>query len=385
MFKKCYRQIINYIKNANKDKVLYIVSILTMVITVIPLIVASFSNHLYADDYSYGRNGMRILNQNKGFFETGIALIENALATMCDQWRNWSGCYTSFLFSSLAPGVWGDEFVALNIFILLGSFLLCNYIAFRIILGNLLKINKLKIMPVFFFVFFVSIQFVPSIPEAFYWFNGAFYNIVGYSLGLLHFVLILELIFDNVNSKKYVIGVLSIVVAVLFGGTNYSTILLYMVFYCILLIYQIIKKRYENVGRRYAIVSILVFYVCAFLNIAAPGNSQRQQSIGEMNSAVGAIYQAIMAVGPFVRGHFNVLQILIVLISVPLVYTCAKDVKYAFKYPVFISVGSYFALAICFTPTWYALNSLGPNRTINVYYFLFVLLLYINIFYKIET
>lgn len=126
---------------------------------------------------------------------------------------------------------------------------------------------------------------------------------------------------------------------------------------------------------------MVIFYICSFLNIAAPGNFQRQHAVGDGNSAVGAIYQAIISVVPFVVDNINMLQVALISLSIPVVYECTKKIKFTFKYPGILFIMSYLALAVCFTPTCYALNSLGPDRTQNVYYFLLILLIYINIFY----
>lgn len=363
-----------------KDKIILKIGYFLLLISIIPLIIASFSNHMYADDYGYGRNAMRILIQNAGVIEKTGELLKNAVLTMYTEWCNWSGCYTSFFFSSLAPGVFGDEFVCINVFILLGLFLLLNYISFRLILIDILKLDKTKSMTVFCFVMFMSIQFVPSIPEAFYWFNGAFYNIVGYSLGLFQFALVLKLLFNPKDACIHRTGLLAIVIGILFAGTNYSFILLYMVFYFALFIIWC-KKRYGGLGTGYAFISILVFYLCSFINIMAPGNTHRQQTVGAASYATDAIVHSIMSVGPFIRENTNLLQILIVIISIPLVYECARDLKFDFKYPFLFFIISYLSLAIIFTPTCYALQSLGPDRTQNLYYFWFILLIYINIFY----
>ena len=321
MKKKSYKEyILKCLDILERDRFILGVGYCLLLITILPLIVASFYNHIYADDFSYGRNAMHILDKNMEGFETAGALFGNAIATMISEWKTWSGCYTSFFFSSLAPGAFGEEYVFLNIFILLGSFLLANYFSFRIILVDVLKLDDKKSMIIVCFLLFLSIQFVPSIPEAFYWFNGAFYNIVGYSFGLLQLAFVLKLMFGDIKKGVHLIGVGAVALAILFAGTNYSFMLLCMVYYVVIIAFYIVQKKHYRLQNIYAMVSIVVFFVFSFLNIMAPGNAARQQEVGEINSAIGAIYQAIVSVGPFIRENINLLQILIILVSLTIVY-----------------------------------------------------------------
>ena len=160
---------------------------------------------MYYDDFLYAAKTREIVLSEEPLFKQMFLLLQGALSSSLENWQNWSGCYTSYFFSALAPCIWGDEYVFLNIFILLGAFIIANCISFRWIAIDILKLPVEQAWIMFLSALFISVQFVPSTAEAYYWFNGSFYHIVGYSMGLLLFSVLLKVLFcdKKMHYKRY--------------------------------------------------------------------------------------------------------------------------------------------------------------------------------------
>lgn len=369
-----------------KDNVYLILTIGIFVITLLPLIVVSFYNHMYCDDYEYTQSAMAIASADGMLFPKLGQLLVNAISSTQEMWYTWSGCYTSYFFCALSPCVFGDKYVPLNIFILLGSFIVANLLAFRLIVIETLKLTSKKAWVVCLSSLFISIQFVPSTAEAYYWYNGAFYNIVGYSMGILLFAILIKLVMNRDKVRLSLYFVSGFLLAFFFAGTNYSSILLYMVLYFFMIIYIVVKRKVIE-KRRWmsSILIIACFYGGCILSLIAPGNTLRQvqvnQLINERVPAVKAVVLSIVNVGSFIKENTSILMILVVILTLPFVFSCAKEIDIEYKYPAFVVMLSYILMAVTFTPTMYAINSLGPWRTHNVYFFFYVLFLYFNLFY----
>lgn len=365
-----------------RDNIYLVLAISIFIIALFPLIVVSFYNHMYCDDYDYAHTATAIIAADGILFSKMWDLLANAVCSAYTRWKTWSGCYTSYFFSALSPCIFGDRYVPFNVFILLGSFIVANLLGFKLIIIDTLKLNSKKAWVVCLSELFVSVQFVPSTAEAYYWYNGAFYNIVGYSMGILLFAVLIKLVMgkDKVHIPLYFGS--GLLLAVLFGGTNYSSILLYMVLYFLMIIYIIVKRRVLECKRWVpAVLIMLCFYVGSILSIAAPGNALRQVQVGEKSSAMKAIVLSIVNVGPFIKENTNILMLLVIVLTLPFIFSCAKEIDIQYKYPAFVMMLSYIVLSITFTPTLYSLNTLGPERTRNLYFFFYVILLYFNLFY----
>lgn len=366
----------------NKCNIYLFLVICVFAITLIPLIVVSFYNHMYCDDFDYAREASRIISTNESILKKLGDLLANAVSTSFAKWKGWSGCYTSYFFSAIAPYIWGDKYVCLNVFILLGTYIISNLLSFKLVAIDILNLDKKKAWIICFSALFVSVQFVPSTAEAYYWFNGSFYNIVGFSIGLLLFAIILKITFYKKKIKLVLYGILGALLAFFFGGTNYSSILLYMVVYFFLIIYLIFFSGGIEWKRKVlSIYLIMQFYTCSLLSILAPGNSMRQEQVGEHASAFNAVIFSLVNVGQFIRENTNLIILLIIFLTLPFIFSCASEIDISYKYPVIVVMISCLLLAVTFTPTLYALNTLGPKRTYNLYFFFYIILLYLNVFY----
>lgn len=364
-----------------KEIYAFVIYIIVFFVSIIPLLICSLYNHMYADDFRYMREANLIVSGEGGVLGKGIMLLHNAVESAALYWRTWSGCYSSYFFCAFSPGCFGEGYVWMNTIILLGIFIIATVASFKLIVIDVLKVqNATKAYLVMLSALFVSIQFVPSTAEAFYWYNGSFYNVAGYSAGLLLFAIIIKMsdMCQKRICKKYLVSAL--LLAIFFGGTNYSSILLYMVLYVGMVIY-IVKNQNIVVKCKIVILGIIgIFYGCSFFSIAAPGNAVRQTHFVKP-TAIEAICMALRDVGVWIKEYTSITMLLVVALAIPLFFDIVRNTRYHYNYPWIVALVSYVALGIIFTPTEYSMANLGPMRTQNVYYFFYIVLLYINVFY----
>lgn len=266
--------------NISNERLYSYLIVFGVTLLLVPLFVAAFFNHMYNDDFAYALQS-KVLLDNKSGLGMLLTLFENAFSSAYKEYVSWSGCYTSYFFSALAPYIWGDQYTFLNTFILLGGFIILNAVSLKIILVDILKWRKDVSVGIGALFIGISISFIPSTAEAFYWFNGGFYNIIGYGLGLLLIALFLKVLFykQAISLTKYVLGM--ILVSILFTGTNYSTILVYIVIYAFLgagIIFGLLKV--EKKRKRVLYCTLIFFYVGCAISVLAPGNSVRQNAVG---------------------------------------------------------------------------------------------------------
>lgn len=141
--------------------------------------------------------------------------------------------------------------------------------------------------------------------------------------------------------------------------------------------------------RRAALKSMLVVFACAGAafagNVAAPGNAVRQAADyggAARPGALGAVLGSFPQAFHFAAEHLSPLVCLALCFLAPFFWRAAGRPE-AFRAPL---PGLASALAACwfassFTPTLYAMGTIGPDRVQNIQFFLLVLVLILLEFY----
>lgn len=149
---------------------------------------------------------------------TGLwGILNMAFQVTKEQYFAWSGCYTSYFFSTLQPFIiLGRNYIVLNgIILIIGNSFGILYFC-RAILHDVFAINKKKTWICALGILTLNMQFVPSIYSAYLWFNGSFYNTMGFSAALIFIALEMKIITqDKKNFHRYVCLVM---LAIFIGG-----------------------------------------------------------------------------------------------------------------------------------------------------------------------
>lgn len=351
-----------------------IIVFLLLVVSTLPILYMGKYNVMSADDYLYGQRTYKVWS------ELGISgmfpLLHEAIVTTYDNWMGWGGNYTSIFFTSLQPGVFSADLVFLNTIILIGLILISNYIACAT-LGKFI-LNDMWISKLIFCIgSIVMIQWIPSAVEGYFWFNGAFYNIVGSSLGLIFLVKMWKEIF--VSEKIHIVSVMALIIlAIIIAGANYTYIMVVFVVLGMLNLYMFLLYKKDNKKKYFVLMMTLLFIIFMFLNILAPGNLNRMGQTTQTYSMIETVLISFRYGRIKIIEYISYQHLVPILFLLPILPINKIKLEIKFQWLVVSLVASYCIFSASFSPTLYSLSTIGPVRTQNIYYIVLCQLFYVN-------
>ena len=206
----------------NKEIIIILAIVLICLIILLPIICTCKYIHSYADDYMYG------IETHKTWQETHsiIEVIKTATSKTAEIYETWQGSFCAVFLMTLQPAIFGEQYYFITTIILLGSFIFANFYFMKIALKDYLKTSNLMYVGLTSVLVTLSIAFVPYPRESIFWFNGSIYYTFFYSIMLILFGTILKLFKEEKKSKRIVLLIISAILAILVGGSNYSTSLI---------------------------------------------------------------------------------------------------------------------------------------------------------------
>lgn len=343
-----------------------------LIVSLLPLLGLSKYAAPASDDFGYSAPVYYAIENGEGLFGVIKALVENIKYT----YYNWQGTFTSVFLFSLQPGIFGEEFYFLTPFILLAIIIAPIYIAVSSIRG-LSAWGKLVIGSV---ISVLAVQYMPSIADGIYWWNGAAHYLVLWSLLVLVVVCQIDLSRHTATEKTFALrAVVASAGAFLIGGGNYSAALISAVILVAIAGYNMLQKKHRSV--------LLVNCAAVFLNLAgllisciAPGNAIRQAGFGKM-SAITAILKSFSDAAKAVITFSDLKMLCALLISIPVFLASAKSMKYSFRYPLVVVAGAFCVFAAMYTPPLYAMGISDVPRMNNIFYMGYLGWAFISAFY----
>ncbi len=340
-----------------------------IVVMTLPILYFSFFSFPYADDFSFSLKMKQVVESgNYNLFE----LIKTAFAKMIEVYYSWQGTYSATFFSSLQPGIFGEQYYFSTIWILLFlslfAFLFCGN---KIL--TLLKVAKKRRMFFSLLTWFFYIQTMPNPREGLFWFNGGLVYVGFFSVLLINFSMILSQYFSD-NKKFKINNIISITLAFIVSGAAVPVSFLNFLHLTILLLSVLIvyKEKYNIKAVAYPFLSATIGFIVMAI---APGNRVR----AELASNSKPIIETVFTV---VSGYFNILNdywinisfILFLLLLTPIIVEIIKNVK-GFKLSCFIFFVLVQFTLICgmLSTVYFSLGDFGAGRAFNVYYATFLL------------
>jgi len=236
---------------------------------------------------------------------------------------------------------------------------------------RVLKADRTTFWMAFCAVAFVMIQFVPDLSEAFFWFNGG----VAYTLMWSVMILRMGVWVRFAHAERWVsrlgYGLALMLLTIVVGGAKYSTVLFALLAEALIAAWAYWKKRPYRFA---AVLSLALLAACFAFSAMAPGNQVRAATLMGGVSAPVAILQSFYF-GFALMGSWFSLPLLVVwaLVAWQLseaLHGCA----FKFNHPLWITVLSVCLFCAQLAPTIYTGNYLGDGRTINTYFYTFVLM-----------
>ena len=366
-----------FIERNNGKKLVYIMCSMILVMMIFPVLYLSFFNFMCADDFVYAQATHNIWIENKNFIGV-LKVLVAAFTEAKKTYLTWGGNYTSAFFSALQPSIFYYRLTFINTFLFVGLFMFSNFVFLKKVCRFYFKLQSYVIYLLFTIIMFLSIQFLPSAVEAFYWFNGSFYNIMGWSFSLLLLTVLIRIIEKNRISVRDMI--LGIVISIFIGGTAYSIITaLFLVLF--LLGMDVFSNKNLNIKVKLSIgFIILIFLIASMVSIVAPGNLVRQTPLNQ-EGILKSIIVSIFNGGSLIISYFDLKIILFSIFLTPFLWTNIKIDKKKYKFPIIILITSFLVLSSAITPTIRAMGTIGVGRTQNIYWWLFIMLYFLNFIY----
>ena len=337
--------------------------IAALILSLIPMLIVAIYARPLADDFGYSAATRAVWLETHNIF----LVLAAAGRQVAETYFDWQGSFSAIWLFALQPGLFSEKIYGLSTLILVAFFVWGNFYFFK----GVFKEKSADLAPIVAgAVLIVSMQTLPHANQGFYWWNGASYYTLFYSLMLLQWGMI-------IRKKNFV---LSCILGFIISGGNLVTGLLNLEVTALILIYVATKAVKEASEKRNAfkLLAVMAFSLGGFIvNAVAPGNAVRAAESHSMG-AVEAIGKSFIDAHQYFIEWMNLPVILLLLAVLPFLWFYGgtdKDDENSLlrQIPMFVLVFIAFGLfASTFTPTEFSMSEVGPRRIQNVRFFTFI-------------
>lgn len=340
-----------------------------LLLSLVPLYAAAQYSYAGVDDYRYGTTTHAVWEETGSFAKTAAEAARVARET----YDTWQGSLSAIFLMALQPGIFGDGWYWLSTALLLTVLTLALIALTMALCCGVFGMDAWEALGMSALTAICCIQFVPVPVESYYWFNGGVYYTFYFSLSLLAAAVLAR----RRERKRAVQWVLLALLTPLIGTGNLVTGLLCCVGLTLYALWTFLWKR----ERDFAVLVALVLLLGTFaVNVFAPGNGVRQAEHPEnMQAAAPAVLFALRDGAVYTLDWLAGPATFLLLMGVPLLWRWAGRAKLRFRYPPLVSAASFLLLSAGFAPNEYAQRFAGEARVIDIQFYLFVLLLLVNI------
>lgn len=366
-------------------KKIYCLLIIAMVIvSMIPLVAISRYDCPSADDYNYAITTVKAWNMTHSLG----AVLKAAVQTSVEYWHTWQGLYASAFLLSLQPAIFGGRWYALTGIIMLVLIVGSTVFFSTYLLKRLLKRDALEGMTLGLVMSFLIIQYMPSCVEGLYWFNGAVNYGFFFAVLLIYICLLLELQRELSMLKEMLLFCVGLLLVFLLEGGNHVTAFMGVVSGAVATI--VFRRR----NKRKIIENISLFFASLFFllfNICSPGTAVRaaaleknmEVKLGVLRTIIRSMWESLRNIGDWFGFKEVVLLILVLPILLEVTAYIRKELNFKFRYPLAVITASTAWLALMYCPPFYAMGGCGADRLIDIVYYFFIILLFIDATYII--
>ena len=342
-----------------------------LIASLVPLLLLGRYDWPSSDDYCYAYLPHEALLQGGSFWG-------EVWHTMWGYYKSWQGTFTALGLMAVTPLTFSEYLYWLTPVVMLaslcaGTFKLTDTLVRRG-LGATWRQTVFVAAP----MLLLSIQFVPSPKDSFYWWNGAVYYTFTYGIMLLLVERFTALKLAQSRRQMLWAVLPGILAAILVGGSNYVSALLATLIGGLFLLWFLWKERGKFLPGLVLFLALAIPFAISFL---APGNQVRQDSAAEPLGAVGAVIMSILQAGKDCLTWPNWVHVFALLLLIPAAWGLTEKVKFSFPLPLFFSVFTFLLFAAQNAPHYYALSQAGPERLRSIVYYAFYWLIVLNLWY----
>ena len=342
-----------------------------LALSLIPILMLGRYDWPSADDYSYALRTHEAIVQ-------GQCPLTASLKHIAEYYKGWQGTFSAILlmtFTPLAasPFLYWLTPVVMLASLCLGTFKLSDTLARRA-LGGSWRQTVFLAAP----ILLLSIQFVLSPKDTFYWWNGAVYYTFTYGVSLLLVERMVALKLASTRRQVLWAVLPGTLAALLVGGSNYVSALASTLLCGLFLLWFLWKDRKKVLP---ALLPAVVLWAGFLISVAAPGNGVRQATVAPPISPVEAVVMSILKAGLDCMEWMNWPILLVFLLMLPLLWGLTERIAFRFPLPLAFSVFSFLLFAAQNAPHFYALGVSGPERLRSIVFYSFFWLVAVNLWY----
>ena len=358
------------------EKAVALLVVAAVALMLVPMLVVARYNVPCADDYHYGASTYHTWQATHSL----AAVLRAAGEKVAERYVNWQGTYSAIFLMALQPAVFGNGFYALVPFLTLGMLGAGPCFFCLSLFTKLLGASRWQALVLALVWLGIDTQLLPSAVQGFYWYNGAIFYTFFFGVQLFYFGLLARYLAMGHASRRRSAAFLTGLCALglFLGGGNLVTAFgTLLVLVCVLCLLAIMKSRQWR-----ALLLPLAFLLAGFLvNVCAPGNSVRQQSMGDPLPAPLAVLRAVQEAVLQFDKNLTLPILLALVFLLPVLWNAAANAHLSFRWPLLFFVFTFGLYAAQFCPTWYALKQAGPARLLDIIFYSAFFWMAVNLFY----
>lgn len=344
--------------------------LLTLALSLIHPLWASFYNRPYSDDYSFGVHTHKAWQQTGSLFK----VLTAAAHTAVDFFYNWQGTFSAIFAFSLQPGIFSEQAYFVSTFLLIFSLLFAIFYFLHALLIKRLSSTRFEWLVVSSLVSLYAIQFPPYAAEAFYWYNGGIYYTFFFAVHLVLLGKLLKVREINSLPGKILSAILIVLLSTLVSGSNFLTALLAVLTGLCLCAVAVLRKEKNS---WMISLSLLVLLAGLMISATAPGNAYRQLALLNIGREPLPIFATILEsfregfryARLWMRGE---LFCMLMLLS-PVLLRIAARTAFRFRFPLLVVLFAFCLFCAQMAPVVMT-RVLGQPSHMNILYDSYLLL-----------
>ena len=351
-----------------------VLSILTLILLLIPLIRLTAYAVPWYDGYNFGRYVKNFLDEEYSL----RSALRGAAVCVKSEWYAWQGAYTATFFSALMPAVWGEEYYFLGPLFIILILPVSVCVLMKTLMRDVLKADMASCVIVQSVAAAIAVVLIHSPQEGFYWYVGGSCYVGVHSFLMLLTAAWIKLLTGRRKTSAALLFIGALAGAALVAGSTYVTAL-----QGILIGLSIVALGVLLRNKRVLLLlpSLAVYAYGFYKSASAPGNQVRKAILAETGmgmdavSAIAASFvEAFRHMGEFTDGLMLVMMIFLL----PVIWNIVRKTNVRFRYPGILLLWSFCLYAAGFTPCLYSLGYAGPERALNVTKLTYQMLLLVN-------
>ncbi len=338
-------------------------------LSLIPLILLAPYITPSADDFGYGAPAYYALQTGAGFSGVIKALAENLRYT----YMNWQGTYSSVILFSLQPGVFDGRLYIITPFVMLAAVVVPIFLVLNSVRG-MSRSGKILIGSV---TALLSVQFLPSVAEGIFWWNGGAHYMIFWCLSVLAVVL-------QITNKdpKIIAAAAQFLLAFFVTGGNYLTSLTYCLTSFVVTAYRAFSRDEKQAVVKSALITLSAA-VGLIISMAAPGNAVRQAAFDTLPPLTAVISALCHAASDIARYTDAAIIGAIILCVAAFVFSRNGQRIYRLN-PIIVLAVSFGLFASLYVPPLYAMNDCDIPRIKNLFYLAYIFFMFGNSLYAAD-